>query len=491
MEVIHLILHYLSSYYWIPLLLIYLGVILTVLIENRNPTKTIAWILVIVFLPFLGLFLYYLFGQKFTTEKRLEKINEHQLLRIQQEWGRLEPIMEEKLQEINERIGNLSRVYTFLKNERLSFPSLHNQVELLINGEQKFQRLKVDLLAASHSIHMEYYIFEIDTIGKEILNILEKKAEEGVRVRIIIDSFGSPNLHKYLKRKKKNIHFSWTGFLPVTFTSLANSNYRNHRKIAVIDGKIGYTGGINIADRYINLKENKGVYWRDTAVRVVGDSVAMLQLNFWNSWMQASSEPFHLDKSYILGVEVAGSGGNAAVSYVSSNPGSKGPYNMEALLISIGEANKKIQLVTPYYIPSEELETALMIAAASGVEVEIILPKSSDSFFVQHASFSFLKPLLKRGVKVYLYDKGFIHAKTVNVDDKVSFIGTVNLDTRSFYINYEIAAVVADPKLCQDMNQQFQIDKGHSKQLTLEGWLARSKWKRGIDSLCRLLAPLL
>ena len=164
---------------------------------------------------------------------------------------------------------------------------------------------------------------------------------------------------------------------------------------------------------------------------------------------------------------------------------------MEALLIAIGEANEKIQLCTPYYIPSEELERALIVAAASGVEVELMIPQVSDSSLLQHASFSFLKPLLERGVKVYLYKKGFLHAKTATFDDKLAFVGTVNLDTRSFYINYEIAAVVSDSAIAIELNSQFELDKQSSELLTLEAWKNRSAWRKAIESLCRLLAPIL
>src|SRR5690606_33304340 len=189
-------------------------------------------------------------------------------------------------------------------------------------------------------------------------------------------------------------------FLPVTFASMGSSNYRNHRKIAVIDGEIGYIGGINISDRYINDPANNNVvFWRDTSLKIVGPAVTMLQISFWNSWNLADGTPFQLSEGYLLhqmpDVEKKGS---AAVSFVESDPGSLGPFNMEAILVGLGEADKKIQLVTPYYVPSDELSTALKVAAASGLEVELMLPEKSDSYIVQPASLSFIKPLLERGV---------------------------------------------------------------------------------------------
>ncbi|WP_149915081.1 cardiolipin synthase [Sphingobacterium cavernae] len=480
------------NWYWIPLLLLYAGIISAILIENRNPTKTVAWILVIIFLPFVGLILYYFFGQKFVKVKKIKRLNKEQAVRLEKKWKELDPIMESFIQDIQEDIGDLSKVFRLMKKERLSSPTLNNDVDLLINGEVKFDWLLRDLALAKHSIHMEYYIFELDSIGLKVLNQIEQKASEGVKVRLIADSFGSPDLVKYM-RKHKDSKIDFHAFLPVTFTSLANSNYRNHRKICVIDGRVGYVGGINISDKYINASElpNK-MYWRDTSLRVKGLAINLLQVSFWSSWNQTDGESFYLEDGYLQALqENSEVKGIAGVGFVSSDPASIGPYNMEALLIAIGEANTKIQLCTPYYIPSEELERALIIAASSGVEVELMVPSKSDSFFVQHASFSFLKPLLERGVKVYLYNKGFLHAKTAVFDNKLAFVGTVNLDIRSFYINYEIAAVVSDSKFAVQLSNQFEEDKAQSELLTLRVWKARPRWQKAADSLCRLLAPLL
>ncbi|WP_437918276.1 cardiolipin synthase [Sphingobacterium sp. LRF_L2] len=491
MDFAHELVEFVKEWYWIPLLILYFGVISTILIENRNPTKTISWVLVIVFLPFLGLLLYYLFGQKFNKVRRIKRVNQAQAVRLKKEWQSLEPYMEKDIARIKERIGNLSRVFIFLKNERLSSPTTGNRVQLLINGEQKFSELLSSLTNAKHSIHVEYYIYELDDIGSAILDILNKKAEEGVVVRLMVDSIGSSAMVKRMKRFKKT-KILFKPFMPVNFTSLANSNYRNHRKIVVVDGEVGYVGGINISDRYINQSESSSTrFWRDTSVKIEGPAVNMLQVGFWNSWNLADGHPFLLHEGYLRSIPLEKKCGDASVSFVSSDPASLGPYNMEAILIAIGEADKKIQLVTPYYIPSDELATALQVAAAAGIEVELMLPKKSDSYIVQHASLSFIKPLLERGVKVYFYTKGFIHAKTISIDEKLSFIGTVNLDIRSFYINYEIAAVISDAALCRQLDRQFETDKMSCERITLTKWKRRKTWKRGLDSVCRLLAPLL
>lgn len=489
-EILHSVMSFIKEWYLVPLILVYLGVLTTILIENRNPTKTIAWILVIVFIPVVGLITYYLFGQKFKKVKRIRQTNQSQYDRLVSALDKYENQIDSQIQSIRGRIGGLSSVYQYLRNQKISIPTLYNEVKLLINGEEKFEYLLQSLEDATQSIHLEYYIFEMDTIGREVLDILKRKHQEGVEVRLMVDSFGSPALVRYLRRSKE-IHFEWHAFRPVTFASLANSNYRNHRKIAIIDGEEAFIGGINISDRYINSTEKQGVYWRDTSVRIKGDAVGLLQISFWDIWIQAGKTSFKLNEEKFTHLYQNNQSKYTAVSLVQSNPGSKGPFSMEAILISLGEAKEKVQLVTPYYIPSEELETSLMMVASTGVEVELMLPKTGDSFIVQHATFSFLKPLLQRGVKVYLYEKGFVHAKTVNVDGKLAFVGTVNLDIRSFYINYEVAAVISEAQFCKELGQQFELDKQYSQLLTLEDYYSRNRWKRAMDSLCRLLAPLL
>ncbi|MFD2598525.1 cardiolipin synthase [Sphingobacterium corticis] len=485
-EIVYQVWPFIQEWYWIPLFILYLGLISTILIENRNPTKTIAWVLVIVFLPFVGIALYYLFGQKFKKEKKLKKSSQIQLKKNAAAIQRLAPKINASLNQLREDIGDLSRVYAYLRNEQICIPSLSNDVQLMLNGEQKFEYMLKALENAEHSIHLEYYIFDLDQIGKKVISVLEQKAKEGVKVRLLIDAFGSSDVVKYLKKSATNIEYEV--FLPVTFTQLANSNYRNHRKICVVDGRTAFVGGINISDRYINPYAD-GMYWRDTAVRIEGESVTLLQVHFWTLWNQAGGADFALDERVIQPPK--SDVGHAAVSFAVSDPGSDAPYNMEALLIAIGSAKESIQLCTPYYIPSEELETALMMAAASGVRVELMVPASGDSWIVQHASFSFLKPLLQRGIHVYLYEKGFLHAKTVCIDGTLSFIGTVNLDIRSFYINYEIAAVIADREMGKQMNAQYEKDKAGGRLLSLADWAARPRWKKGVDSICRLLAPLL
>ncbi|SKB58801.1 cardiolipin synthase [Parapedobacter luteus] len=487
-QTLHQIGTFIYQWYWLPLLLVYLAIMVTILIENRNPSKTIAWIMVIVFLPVIGIAIYYFFGQKFKKVQTFRSQNQERHIRLLRVWDRLNPIMDDNIQTLKQAIGPLSRVFTFLKNQRIAPPSLYNQVALLVNGEQKFPELIDAIRKAQHHIHLEYYIFDCDDIGNAILSLLEQKASAGVIVRMVVDAFGSPKLRRRQKRFAQ-MGIQFVPFMPVGFASLADSNYRNHRKIAIMDGHTAFVGGINISDRYINNGKHT-LFWRDTAVKIQGEAVNMLQTQFWMNWHLAGGEAFRLRDGYFHTAPIRPFG-RAAVTFAFSDPGSVGPFNMEAMLIGIAEAEVSIQLCTPYFIPSDELSTALKLAAASGVKVELMLPSQSDTFIVQHASFSFLKPLLERGVSVYLYEKGLLHAKTICIDGKLAYVGTVNLDIRSFYINFEVSAIVSDDVLCQQLQAQFEADKLDSTCITIGDWRKRPRWKRGLDSVCRLLAPLL
>ncbi|MFV0211241.1 cardiolipin synthase [Empedobacter falsenii] len=486
---------FIKDWYWIPLSFLYVIVIITILIENRNPTKTIAWILVIVFLPVIGFIIYFFFGQKFKKDLYFKRIDKSHQKIIGEKWQEMDKIIQEDLIRVKDKIGSLSQVYRYLNNARVAPPSTKNKVKLLINGEKKFPLFIEALKSAKHHIHLEYYIFDEDKIGNEIISILEKKAKEGVEIRLTTDDFGSPKLNKHQKR------FEGTGieyqtFLPVRFSSLANSNYRNHRKILIVDGQKAFIGGINISDKYINQNGEKSpnneVYWRDTSVMIEGEAINNLQLHFYLNWMMTEGNKFNIsDPNYFFDSKNTNFDDMATVSYGLSSPGSDVHSAMEAMILAITLAQKKVQLCTPYFIPSDEFKTALMIAVSAGVEVELIIPKKGDSIIVQQASLSFLKPLMKRGVKVYLYEKGFIHSKTITVDDKLAFIGTVNLDFRSFMINFEITSVIENDILLNEMNTNFEIDRNNSELLNIEKWENKPWYNRAFASVCRLLAPIL
>lgn len=480
---------FIVHWYWVPELLIYTTIIITILGENRNPSKSLAYILVLVFLPVIGLLVYYFVGRKPVFKKLVFKkkrlIDRQKMAAYYRE---LRPQMEERLQLLERDIGDMTFPFRYLYNQAQSLISTGNAVTLLNNGEEKFPALFTALENAKSHIHIEYYIFTADDLGHRIADILIQKHKEGVEVRVIVDDVGSNRIGGIVKRfKEAGVPFLKT--LPVAFTSLANSNYRNHRKIVVVDGEIGFVGGINLDERYWN-NGKQGLYWRDTSVRIEGPAVNLLEVQFFLSWAFAGKEKDYPDDSRYFKMAPQKKG-DAIVAIAASGPSSEAPFVLETVLLAISQAEKSIRICTPYFIPPDSLTSALQIAAGRGVEVEIILPEKSDSFIVQHASFSFIKPLLQRGVHVYLYEKGFIHAKTISIDSSLAFVGTVNMDTRSFFLNFEITSIIYEPALCSALEQSFEKDKGVSRLVTLEYWQSRPAVQRGFDSVCRLVAPLL
>lgn len=471
------------------MLLIYAGIIITILSENRNPSKSLAYILVLIFLPVIGLLVYYFVGRKPVFKKWLfdkKRLSDRQ--KMQEYYAQLKPRMEERLQLLEKDIGDMAFPFRYLYNQSQSLISTGNKVTLLNNGEEKFPALFTALKNANSYIHIEYYIFTADDVGNHIADILIEKHKEGIEVRVIVDDVGSNHIRNIPKRFKE-AGISILKTMPVAFTSLANSNYRNHRKIVIIDGEIGFIGGINLDERYWNNGKHK-LYWRDTAVRIEGPAVNLLQVQFFLSWTFAGGRGDSNEDSRHFKV-ASEKKGDAIIAIAASGPSSEVPFILETVLLAISQAERTIRISTPYFIPPDQLTSALVIAATRGVKVELILPAKSDSFIVQHASFSFIKPLLERDVKVYLYEKGFIHAKTISIDSSLAFVGTVNMDTRSFFLNFEITSIIYETALCNNLERSFEQDKQSSHLVTLEGWQRRPAIQRGFDSVCRLVAPLL
>ena len=481
---------FLREWYWLPLSIIYVTIIFSILIDNKNPTKTMAWILVIVFIPIVGVILYYFFGQNFKKDLYFTRIDKKISNEFIENWKQMNKYLSFDFQLIEEKVGYQSKIYRYLNYSKSSPPSLNNEVKLLINGEQKFPEFLNVLRNANHHIHLEYYIFDTDELGNEIIQILIDKAEEGIEVRVTTDDFGSPELNKKAAHIFKDTKVKYRTFLPVRFNSLANSNFRNHRKILIVDGDIAFVGGINISSKYINSNDKSKLYWRDTSVMIKGDAVNILQLRFWMDWKMAEGDDYNVNSYEYVKIHDKIANG-AIVSFGFTSPGAKIQSAMESMILAISLAKKKIRIATPYFIPSDEFKNALLIASNSGIEVELIIPKKGDSLIVQEASFSYTKKLMERGIKIFRYEKGFIHAKTITIDDDIAFVGTVNLDNRSFFINFELTAIIHDEILIKELINQHEIDKSNSSLLTIEMWNSQSIFNRAFASVCRLLAPIL
>lgn len=476
--------------YLVPVLIIayytlVIFAVVKILLENKNPLKTHSYILLLVLVPFIGLAIYIFFGQdyrkhKFYSRKKaidsslVDSIVDNQLnLAYQHE------LISDKL------VMEKANIIKLLLRNNNAFLTKNNEVKMLINGEKKFASLLADLDNASNHIHLEYYIFEEDDIGNKIINKLIKKASEGVEVRFVFDDVGSDLSYK-VKNRFKKAGVMAKAIMPVYFPKFSKANYRDHRKIVVIDGSVGYVGGINVADRYINKTGQK--HWRDTHLRIVGNAVHSLQIAFLLNWYYASKEKIGFNRSLFPKIST---NTNQCVQIAGSGPDTDWASIMQAFFVAIGSATKRVWITTPYFIPNEPVLTAIKTAALSGIDVQIIFPYTADSKIVHYASMSYMKEVLEAGVKVHLYTHGFIHAKTLLVDDVFSSVGTANMDYRSFDQNYEINAMVYSESFASLLADQFVIDVEQCVPLQLSRWEQRPIRKRMLQSTARLLAPLL
>ena len=455
-----------------------------IFIERKEPSTTWAWLLVLLILPGIGFIFYLLFGQNFSRErlfkekKKLDKEKRKEVL------GQIEKEYKD-LDENNNFVDLIKMNY----NNSGSKLMLNNEIDLYFDGKDKFKQLIYDLEHAEKYIHIQYYIIRKDKLGRKIISILEKKVKEGVQVRFLVDSMGGYTLTKrFLKNFINNggkFEIFFPGILPHVNTRI---NYRNHRKIVIIDGKYGYTGGFNVGDEYISEDKKIG-YWRDTHIRIQGEAVNPLNDRFLMDWCYASGEEiehfsdFYLQEPYTLG--------DKAIQIVTSGPDHNEEYIKNALFKLIYNTKEKIYIETPYFVLDESMLESIKISAMSGVDVRIVIPKKPDHIFMKWIAYSYLEELLEAGVKVYAYNKGFIHAKTMVSDGYVSTVGTANMDIRSFSLNFEVNAFIYNKEVADKLERQFMIDIEDSDQITFNTFKKRSRRERVMESIMRLFAPIL
>ncbi|MCC8089701.1 MAG: cardiolipin synthase [Rikenellaceae bacterium] len=461
--------------------------ILVIIRDKRDSVKALAWITVIALIPVFGFILYILFGRNHRKEK-IFNIKESADIEIL-----LETLSAKQIYDVNNRTSNLPEIsrnkdiITLLLNSNKSLLTVRNNVKILNNGEVTFEEIKKELLKAETFIHLEYYILERDRIGYEIADILMEKARSGVEVRFIYDDVGSWGLSTHFLRKMRRAGVDIKCFMPVVFPWLTSKiNYRNHRKIIVIDGKIGFTGGINIAQRYIDGV--KGGVWRDTHLRIEGEAVESLQLTFITDWHFVSGEKLRNSDKYFpqTFVDV-----ETPVQIASSGPDSDWASIMQAFFAAITKACRHIYISTPYFLPNEAILTAIKVASLSGIDVRIMIPEKSDSKIVHWATRSYISELLEAKVKVYLYRKGFNHSKIIMIDGMFSSVGTANMDIRSFEDNFEITAILYDSQLTGELESQFLKDLADSRMVVKSEWDKRSVFYSIGESFASLLSPLL
>jgi len=459
---------------------------LIIIQKNRNPNKTYSYILMLAIFPFLGLLVYYFFGQEYRKTKIFDRKNIRNKTVIKEVEQELE-LQPSVLQKIDELLDEKNKLIKLLHNNERTKLTILNEVDILINGGEKFKHLLEDIKNAKHHIHLEYYIIKDDIIGSKIIFALCEKAKEGVTVRLSFDDVGS-KISRKSKRKMKESGIEFYPFMPVLFSQFTGKmNYRNHRKIVVIDGEIGYVGGMNISDNYINYETDER-FWRDTHLRIRGEAVKSLQILFLTTWQFVSNNNLKITKNLFPSTQIKTKLG---VQIASSGPDSDWANIMEAIFTAITNAEDYVYITTPYFIPNDEIITAIQVASRCDIDVRIIIPKNSDSWTAEYATNSYIEKLLEANVKVYRYNKGFVHAKTMVIDDVFTSVGTANIDYRSFNINFEVNALIYNETISKNLKMQFLKDVKDSELVEYNSWVKRSRLNKIKESFCRLWAPLL
>ncbi|MEO6812990.1 MAG: cardiolipin synthase [Ginsengibacter sp.] len=468
-------------------------VCLRIVYDTQSTTKTLAYLLFAVFVPFFGMLFYFFFGINYRSRKMYSKklLENNTMLNGLREQLFLSG--KKIFQEGGTEIKSNKELAYLLLNDGMSPLTSKNSVKLLINGENKFPEVLSALREAKNHIHIEYYIFEDSGIGNEIGNILIQKAKEGVKVRFIYDDFGSSSIRKKFVRNLRDNRVEAFPFLKISFLIFANRiNYRNHRKIIVIDGHTAFVGGINVSDKYINKEgDAQHLYWRDTHLRIDGPGILELQYLFLCDWNFCANEKIKPDRIFFPPIKDLETAGDKIVQIAASGPDSKIPTILFSLMQAINLATKEILITTPYFIPGESLIDAVTIASLSGLSVKLLVPDKSDSILVNAAARSYYDDLLNAGVEIYLYQKGFVHAKTLVADRKVAVVGTANMDFRSFDLNFEVNAIVYDSEIANQLADVFYNDIKFAKRIDEAEWSNRSRIKQLGQKTARLLSPLL
>lgn len=479
--------------YEIAYVLVVIAVCIKIIYDTQNSAKALAYMLLVIFVPVAGILLYFLVGTNYRVRKIYSKkiISNDRLSRLISEM-----ILEgsrENIERGSEAVAQYRRLAWYLTKDGLSPLTRYNSVKLLVNGENKFPEVVKAIAGARHHIHIEYYIIEDDPVSRAIEAALAAKLREGIKVRIIYDDFGSWAARKTLIRRLAAAGAEVHPFYRLRAGTIASRlNYRNHRKIIVIDGKTGFTGGINISQRYDNQAEgNRETYWRDTHLRVDGPGVFYLQYLFLADWNFCSGVPVAPDGRMFPMHEDAAGGEDKFVQIAASGPDSDNPAILYSLLGAIHQAQEEVLITTPYLIPDESLLDALIMTSLGGVTVKLLVPGKGDSALVNAAAASFFRELLDAGVEIYRYRRGFVHAKTLVADGKVAMIGTANLDYRSFDLNFEVNAIVYDTGLAGELRRQFYEDLEWSDPVDAAEWNRRPMHRRFAERVARLLSPLL
>lgn len=457
-----------------------ISTISVLLLENRNPVKSLSWVLVLLFVPVLGLFFYLIFGQNLRKQKTISKKS----LRLAAKRPHVAfdiNLINSDLMD-NNQVNLIKLLYT--NSDAKAYPN--NKIDILSEGKSTFDAMFKAIEQAKSHIHIEFFIFGNDKISNQMRELLITKAREGVRVRMIYDYWGSFFLSRWYLQSLRESGVYLRPFLPFRLRlGRSKINYRNHRKLLIVDGEIGFTGGLNVADRYI-FGNSLGT-WRDTFVRFEGTVVHGLQQLFLMDWyfverkMITDSKYYPLPKTYEPNL----------VQIAISGPDTQWESIMQGISSAIMSATKYVYIHTPYFIPNDVIENCIHMSAMSGVDVRLMVPSRSDSRLSDACTFSYLGRLLEAGVKVYRYKKGFLHSKAIVIDDFISIVGSANLDERSFNQNFEANAFIYDSKTSAELKRLFERDINNCEILTLDAWTNRKRRQKLKESFARLFSPLM
>lgn len=469
--------------HWIVLVaytVIAIVAMITVLLEHRQPAKTIAWVLVLSFLPLVGIVLYFFFGRRTRKNRHIWEKSLNQLTKRS-----MIEFAEQKQLELPEEHKELIQLFV---NQNFALPFKNNETDVYVSGYEFFPALLAEISKATHHIHIVSYIIDDDPLGRLLRDALIDKAHKGIEVRLLFDDVGSwktPNrFFEQMREEGIEVH----PFMPVRFPAFTGKvNYRNHRKIIVIDGKVGFIGGMNLAQRYV--KGHKGIMWRDTHVKISGAAVYGLQRAFLVDWFHAD-RTLITDRKYYPDTTIAPN--NNLIQIVTSSPTNVWEELEQGYIKILLSAKRYVYMETPYFLPTEPIFFAMRTAALSGVDVRLMVSLKTDSKLVQMASRSYLTQTIQAGVKVICYEEGFNHTKLLVSDDNVATIGSANIDFRSFENNFEANAFFYDKSMAQRIKDIFLTDETKCvplekiKEINHKSFIYRL-W----ESVVRLLSPLL
>ena len=468
--------------------------IMIIFFRRHDPRAVWTWLLALNFLPIVGFLLYLLLEQDFRKSRmfRIKEVEDRLRCSVR---NQEEFIKNQDMAIFDTMDGQYADLVLYNLDVSGSVLTMNNRVDIFTDGVEKFEDLKRELEAARHYIHIQYYIIKNDEVFHSLVPILCEKVREGVEVRILYDGMGGRFMPKRHWRALREAGIQTAVFFPPVLGRLnLRINYRNHRKIVVIDGTIGYVGGFNIGREYIS-KDPKFGYWRDTHLKIRGEAALGLGIRFAQDWNYAAGENLFKDARYFQGPELLSHPESvrdlAGIQIISSGPDTQTRQIRDNYLELIHKARHHVYIQTPYFVPDDAVLSALQIAAHSGVDVRVMIPCKPDHPFVYWAGYSYVGDLLRAGARCYTYENGFLHAKTVTADGCVSCCGTANMDNRSFCLNFEVNAVIYDEETTEQLETAFLKDLEYCREITQEAYASRGLPVRFREQCCRLLAPLL